>query len=164
MASVRNESDPLPPTESNVVLYQMMMHYKRRMEVAEDREGHYKRRMKIEEELYQEEIDVHRANNTRLHHQLQRTQLQLVNKHEAGMRLVNCLDNMFGAVELAVETDLGGPGNLGVTYIETIKDMEHERATTAFELLVGEYRENPLVINGEVIDLVTTEEEDSEEE
>jgi len=164
MASVRNEADPLPPTESNVVLYQMMMHYKRSMEVAEDREQHYKKRMKIEEELYQEEIDVYRQGNQRLTHQLQRTQLQLVNKHEAGMRLVHCLDNVFNAVELAVETELGGPGNLGVTYIETIKDMEHERATTAFELLVGEYRENPLVINGEMIDLVTTEEEDSDEE
>lgn len=162
MASVRDEAAPLPPTESNVVLYQMMMHYKRRMEVAEEREDHYKKRMKVEEELYQEEIDVWRQSNRRFSDQLYRTQLQLINKHDAGMKLAACLDNMFEAVDLAYDTDLGGKNNLAVAYLDTIKDQEQGRAATAFELLISEHHEN--AVDVALIDLVTTEEEDNEEE
>lgn len=161
MASVRNMSDPEPPTSNNIVLYQMMMHYKRRMEIAEDREQHYKKRMKIEEELYTEEIQVYRQGNERLINQLQRTQFLAIRKHDAGMRLVNCLDDMFSAVELARDTDLGGPGNLAVEYIDTIKEQMHSKATVAFELLVGDHDEEE--VDEGIIDLATTEEESEED-
>lgn len=155
-------ADPLPPTESNVVLYQMMMHYKRRMEIAEEREEHYKKRMKIEEELYQEDIDVWRQSNRRFSDQLYRTQLQLINKHDAGMKLAACLDNMFEAVDLAYDTDLGGKDNLAIAYLDTIKDQEQGKAANAFELLISEHHEN--AVDRALIDLTTTEEEDNDRE
>lgn len=170
MANVRNMADPEAPTTSNVVIYQMMMHYKRRMDIAEDRESHYKKRMKIEQELYEEEIERKNLQitglqdlvnfTTRANH---RGAAMVVRKHHAGLRLVECLDEIFSAVELSKDTDLGGVGNLAVEYIDTVKDEVHGRAQTAFELLVREHDEVDLD-SDEVIDLVTTEEEDSEEE
>jgi len=169
MANVRNMSDPLPQTESNVVIYQMMMHYKRRMECAEDREEHYKKRMRIEEELNQEEIEDKNRQISQLRSELAFTRRanqngagMVIRKHHAGLRLVECLDEMFCAVELARDTQLGGLDNLAVDYIDTVRVQVHEQAQVAFELLVQEHNEDDLE-SDEIIDLVTTEDESESE-
>jgi len=157
MASVRNLSDPVAPTESNVVLYQMMMHYKRRMESAEAEVEKQLKRIKCDsaaiDDLTERNVILVDANRRGAH--------VAIRKHHAGMRLVNCLDEIFTAIELVEHTTIREHREIGVDYIAMKKDEIQQRATMAFELLTGEHDD---MLANEEIDLVTTEEEESEGE
>lgn len=184
MASVRNESDPVPQTASNTVLFEMMMHYKRRMERAEEECEHQKKRARIIEEVWEEEIaDRERQlDNLRIEmRQLVRANVRgaemVVRKHDAGMRLMTAIEDMFNAVDVADQ--LAPPAERWVIdYVAMHKRSIQQRSNMAFDLLISEAGEGPLMDEAfidEGIDLVarevlahtgdTTEEEtDSEEE
>jgi len=167
MASVRNQSDPQPQDVPNTVLFEMMMHYKRRMEVAEDACEHMRKRMRMEEEIHIEEMD---AKDQLLHDARQVNRMVMsanlrgahavVRKHHAAMRMIECLDEVFSAVELVNETEMGGAFHEGVDYLTTCVGAIKERATVAFDLLLQEPGDE--LTSDEVIDVSgdSTEEDD----
>jgi len=167
MANVRNLSDPLPQDTSNIVIYQMMMHYKRRMETAETEAEHYKKRAKIMEELWEEEINVaHERLDTEIRRNRQimqtnqRGAFMVIRKHAAGLRMINCLDEMFTAIDTAEEA---GETEDALAYISRVRESVQARAGIAFEMLIAEQQDDELETDEE-IDLTgdTTEEEDNE--
>lgn len=152
------------PDASNVVLYQMMMHYKRVAELEseeverlkEEREVHATEMAGMQERLHTEIIGGRaiRAANVR-------GAMMVMRKHDAGMRLTRCIDELFDAIELIHQTQMSfAPG---MEYLKYEKDRIQQRATTAFELLIREHDE---LEADEEIDLTgdTTEEEGEEEE
>jgi len=183
MASVRNESDTLPQTASNTVLFEMMMHYKRRMERAEEECEHQRKRARIIEEVWEEEIaerervlDGMRLEMRQLVRANVRGAEMVVRKHDAGMRLMSASEDLFSAIEVADQ--LCPPGERWVIdYIAMHKRCIQQRSNMAFELLISEPGTGPVMeeMTDEEIELMahevyhhnedTTEEEtDSEEE
>jgi len=167
MANARNQSDPLPQDSSNVVIFQMMMHYKRRMEIAEDEAEHYKKRSKIMEEIWEDEIntahdrlDIEIRRNRQIMQTNQRGAFMTIRKHAAGMRLINCLDEIFTAVDTAGEA---GESEDALQYIYRVREGVQARAGIAFEMLIAEHRDDELETDEE-IDLTgeTTEEDEIE--
>ena len=171
MASVRDIDAPLPQESSNTVIFEMMMHYKRRMEVAETTTAHLKKRAKIMEEVWEEEIqarderlDVEIIRNRQLMAANQRGAAMCVRKHAAGMRLINCLDELFTSIDVATSPEMNIGGEYAIEYVTMHRDSVSARATMAFEMLIQEHAEDELD-SDEVIDLTgeTTEEEDETE-
>jgi len=163
---------PIEPTctSSNVVLLEMMMHYKRRMEVAEDDSERSKKRMKVMEQVHwetvsqqQETIQTQNAANDMLRRANIRGASMVVRKHEAGMRLMTCLDDLFNDIDLSYGAK--DPAEIRATdeYLMHMKQRVMSRAETAFMLLVQEHNE---LETDEEIDLTgeSTEEESEEEE
>jgi len=181
MANVRNQYDPQPQTASNTVLFEMMMHYKRRMEMAEAECEHQKKRARIIEEVWEEEI-AERERQLELAHienrQLVRANVRgaemVVRKHTAAMRLMAAAEDLFNAVDVADR--LAPPAERWVIdYVAMHKQAVQQRANLAFDLLIQEPGTDEDRIEAAVADLVahealehtgdTTEEEtDSEEE
>jgi len=183
MPSVRNQSDAQPQTASNTVLFEMMMHYKRRMEFAESECEHQKKRARIIEEVWEEEIqererqlDAMRLEMRQLVAANVRGAEMVVRKHDAGMRLMTAIEDMYSAVDVADQ--LAPPAERWVIdYVAMHKQAIQQRTNLAFDLLISEPGMGPVVDDEFVdgLDLVarevldrsgdTTEEEtDSEEE
>lgn len=166
MPSVRNAFDAPAPTESNAVLFEMMMYYKRTADAAQE---HTKRLERRAERHAREMADV----QSRLHVAIEQRRAtaaanlrgahMVVRKHNAGMRMVRCIDDLFNAIELAYQTRMDS--DTGIKYVKFEKDRIEQRATTAFELLIQEHDEPDLDAD-EVLDLTgeSTEEESDEEE
>lgn len=172
-------------TTSNTVLFEMMNFYKRRAEHAEATNDRLMKKMK-------QECEDHNNEMARIQHQLhQQIQLNshlqaanvrgartILRKHNAGLRLAHCLDDLVGAIELVEETRLGGEDALGCMYINMHKDRIKGRADSAIQLLVHNELDDNMVdhfenevadtlLAQEVIDLTgesTEEEELSEDE
>lgn len=183
MPSVRNQSDTQPQTASNTVLFEMMMHYKRRMEFAESECEHQKKRARIIEEVWEEEIqerertlDMMRIEMRQLVAANVRGAEMVVRKHDAGIRLMTAIEDMFNAVDVADQ--LAPPAERWVIdYVAMHKRAIQQRSNMAFDLLISEPGVGPVVddnfigeldlVAREVLDRTgdTTEEEtDSEEE
>jgi len=168
MANVRNQSDPLPQTASNTVLFEMMMHYKRRMEVAESETERAKKRVKVMEQVHWETVSQQQATiqaQNAANDMLRRANIRgaqiIMRKHEAGMRLMTCMDDIFNDIDLsygakAIEDRRGSD-----EYLMHMKERAVQRAGTAFELLIHEFDELEAI---EEIDLSETTEEETDTE
>jgi len=155
-------------TSSNVVLLEMMMHYKRRMEIAESETERAKKRVKVMEQVHwetvsqqQETIQTQNAANDMLRQANIRGAQMVMRKHEAGMRLMACMDDLFNDIELsygakAIEERRGSD-----EYLMYMKERAVQRAGTAFELLIHEYDELEAM---EEIDLTETTDEETDTE
>lgn len=181
MANVSNKYDPPAQTASNTVLFEMMMHYKRRMEFAEEYGAHQRKRAKMIEEVWGEEIqererqlDVMRLEMRQLMAANRRGAEMVVRKHTAAMRLMTAAEDLFNAIDVADR--LAPPAERWVIdYVAMHKQAVQQRANVAFDLLIQEPGTDEDRIEAAVADLVaneelehtgdTTEEEtDSEEE
>jgi len=97
MASVRNESDPVPQTASNSLIFQMMLHYKQQLEAAQAE------REILTNVLATQQSQIHQlvVDNRQLTTANQRG-ANLVNmKHEAGIMFGQCTDRvaeLFGTM------------------------------------------------------------------
>lgn len=177
MASVRNVNDPLPQATDNVVLFEMMMHYKRRLDIAEASLEQAKKRAKKQRDIYEDALG---GLQHQLHEQIETNRefaraneqgaRMIVRKHQAGMRLVGCLDDLFESIDIVNDTGLGDDKALGMEYISMHAAAIKSRAETALELFTWD-REDPedddesMLAADEIIDLTgeTTEEEEVEE-
>lgn len=171
MASVRNQSEPVAQTESNVVLFQMMMHYKRRMEDAEESAKKVVKKMRTNETAYLRTLELMEHDSREADNRIRflvAANVQganaLIRKHEAGMRLIHCLDDVFNAVELVDETQLAGENNLGLRYINSEKKVVGQRARVAIDLLMRDPEFETHEFHTEVIDLTADEETEEESE
>lgn len=166
MANVRNKSDPMPQTASNTVLFEMMMHYKRRMEVAEDDSERNKKRMKVMEQVHwetvseqNETIQAQNAANDMLRRANIRGAEMVMRKHEAGMRLMTCLDDIFNDIDLSYGAKAAEDRRATDEYLMHMKERAMQRAGTAFELLIHEHDELEAI---EEIDVTGDTEEDTD--
>jgi len=164
MASVRNEFDPLPQSASNTVLFEMMMHYKRRMERAEAECEHQRKRARIMEEVWEEEI-AERERQIELAHienrQLVRANVRgaemVVRKHTAGMRMMQATEDLFNAIDVADR--LAPPAERWVIdYVAMHKQSIQQRVNVAFDLMIQEPEDADARIEAAVNDLVAREE------
>lgn len=165
MPSVRNVFDAPPQTDSNVALFEMMMYYKRTAEATQEHCQRLERRAERHaREMSDLQIRLHAALESRRATAAAnvRGAHMVVRKHDAGMRMVRCIDDLFNAIELAYQTRMDT--ETGIQYLKFEKDRIEARATMAFELLIQEHDEPDLEAD-EVIDLIgeTTEEESEEE-
>lgn len=163
MASVRNSLDPPPQTASNTVIFEMMMHYKRKSEIAEESSRSAHKKLKHARDAIgslQHELQEQVATNREFARANRRGADIIHRKHQAGMRLVGCLDDLFGAIDLVQDTSLGDDHALGIEFITMHKQAIHGRAETALMLFV-EHNDEDLETD-ETIDLTgeETEEED----
>lgn len=166
------------PEASPTVLFHMMNYYKRRMEVAEKACEDMRKRMRVQYEEYRNEVgdlqqQLHDAATT--NHEFAQVNLRgaetIVRKHNAGLRLAHCFDELSAAIELVEETHIGDEA-MGLRYITMKKDEIMQRANTAVQLLVhqdpeselerweNEIADNLIIMGNQVIDLT----EDTEEE
>jgi len=176
MPSVQPALGAPPQTASNTVLFEMMMFYKRKMEIAEETAEQDRKRLKASLEVrnrLQDEVHAtrHALGTAELEIQEyeqanQRCAEVIVNKHQGGLRLMNAFDELVGAIEVAAQFHrLRGEAHSDVLYIKDKMDTAVERATTAIEMFnqgtpISEALMNELQAE-EVIDLT---EEDTEEE
>lgn len=144
MPSVRNQDDAVPQTASNTVLFEMMMHYKRRAERAESECEHQKKRARIMEEVWEEEIaerenqlEIARMENVQLVRANVRGAEMVIRKHNAGIQLMNAAGDLFNAVDVADQ--LAPPAERWVIdYVAMHKRACEQRANVAFELMIQE--------------------------
>jgi len=179
-----NASAVEAPEASPTVLFHMMTYYKRRMEVAEQECENLRKRMRTQYEEFRNEMgdlqqQLHDAVQT--NHEFAQVNLRgahtIVRKHNAGLRLAHCFDEIVSAIELVEDTHIGDEA-MGLRYISMKKTEIMGRADMAVRLLVhqepedeltrweNEVADNLLVMGNTVIDLTeeTEEEEDSGEE
>jgi len=186
MPSVKNNTDAPSPDSSNVVLFQMMMHYKQEAD-------HFAIKMKEQEEAFTKErrellaygefhhvraIDAENAlhnaqDNIRLLEDANRRGAAIImQKHHAGMLMADAFDGIMSNIELAVFGDQStGRNNCDVKYIKeqaethrTIFNVAMSRFTTGWFAPSDE--EEDELMTDEVIDLTgeETEEEDDDVE
>lgn len=141
----------------------MMMHYKRVAEL----ESEEVERLKNQATLHAVEmIDMQQRLTTEIiggrtiRAANVRGAMMVMRKHDAGMRLTRCLDELFDAIELVHQTQMSMEP--AAEYLKYEKDRIQQRASTAFELLIREHDE---LDADEVIDLTGEDtEEDTDEE
>lgn len=146
MPSVRNVTDVPSPDSSNVVLFEMMMHYKQEAE-------HLAKR------LEEKEIEVERLEQERRREVEHSTQLEIelddaiyevrayevanrrgaeiiMRKHEAGMRMLDTFDTLMGAISVAHLGDhMRGVNNEDVQFVKQCA----EDARTMMDIAVGQF-------------------------
>jgi len=130
---------PAGPGDSNVVVFQMMLHYKRQLECEQDINAIAMKKLKTahdmiaslqheQHELIQDNRQLVRAN--------ERGSAVIIRKHQAGMRMAACLDEMFETIDVVVDTGLGDDGALGMEYISAHRDAIGQRARVALDMFV----------------------------
>lgn len=156
-----------------------MNFYKRRAELLEEENNNLRKKMRQDYEDHRNEVgdlqqQLHDAAQT--NHEFAQVNLRgahtIMRKHNAGLRLAHCFDDLAAAIELVEDTHIGEEA-MGLRYIGMKKNEIMERANVAIQLLVqhdpveselerweNEVADNLLVINNQVIDLT----EDTEEE
>jgi len=165
---------PAGPTDSNVVVFQMMLHYKRQLECEQEINAIAMKKLKKAHNdmasLQHEHHEVLQENRL-LVNANQRGAMTVVRKHQAGMRIAKCLDDMFDTIDLVVETGLGDDGALGMEYIAMHKQAIQQRAEIALELFTDIIRpeddfdtddEGVPMMAHEVIDLTGDETEEDD--
>jgi len=150
-------------SNSNTVLFEMMMHYKRRAEIAEEATEHARKRLKKSMAATadaQHELHEQVAHNRQYVLANERGARMIVRKHEAGLGLAACLDNLFECVDVVNETAANYNNMLGIEYIAMHKDAIFQRAQVFLEQFTDDTDED--LEADETIDLTgdTTEEED----
>lgn len=163
---------------SNTVLFQMMMHYKEEKEAAEKEAERCQaktdklikihnerltRMMQLEAEAEEEE-----AVNRTLRTMMRRA--NAIEHHRAHFcdQLIANVDDLFDAIDLVHETQLGGMQNLGVDYISMHCNAVRQRCRTAAEnytqrVAIWNVSDEDLAAD-EVIDLTGEETEEEEED
>lgn len=165
---------------SNTVLFEMMQFYKRAAEGHAEEANELRKRMRIEADLHADEMAIQQQ---RFHHQVMinhhfaqvnlRATETAHRKHQAGLRMAHCLDDLFTAIELVEETRLGNDGALGIEYISMHKTRIQQRADTALQMFLHEPEMSEVerfeneIVDGivaarEVIDLTIGEETEEE--
>lgn len=161
------------PTQenSNTVLFEMMMYYKRKMELAEETAAQDRKRLKKATAVAREAQDqVHaltmqvrdldreireyaRAN--------ERGARMITRKHNAGLGLVGCMNQLIEVIDTVEDTAVNYNGMLGVEYISMHKRAIVGRAAGFLERFTDDLDDLELEAD-EVIDLTgeETEEED----
>lgn len=159
------------PTQenSNTVLFEMMMFYKRKMEIAEDTAAQDRKRLKqamhiaheargrlqdtiIQLRAAEREIGEYARAN-------ERGARMIMRKHNAGMGIVACMNNLVECIDTVEDTAVNYNNMLGVEYISMHKRAIVGRAAGFLEDFIND--EDDLE-SDEVIDLTgeETEEED----
>jgi len=95
MASARNQTDPLPQTESNIALFQMMMHYKQVSDHLERENA----TLRACNSMLVAQNDVHRTENR----ELAGRNIQLINGSEIVVRSLDGLYGLIRNVELSTQ-------------------------------------------------------------
>lgn len=181
------------PAASPAVLFHMMNYYKRRAEALEMDNIALKKRMRTQYEEFRNEMgdlqqQLHDAAQT--NHELAQVNLRgaetIVRKHNAGLRLAHCFDELSAAIELVEDTHVGDEA-MGLRYISMKKNEIMGRADSAVQMLANheirqveselerwenEVADNLLVMQHGIIDLTAdtddeeteTEEEEEDEE
>lgn len=176
------------PAASPAVLYNMMCYYKRRAEQLEEEVIEMKRqRRDLINEHHNEMGDLQQLyhdalqTNTEFARVNLRGAATIVRKHNAGLRLAHCIDELSAAIELVEDTHVGDEA-MGLRYISMKKDEIMGRADSAVMLLTrtgpqerepegelerweNEVADHLLVMRGddhEVIDLTGDSDEDTE--
>lgn len=171
-----------------------MNFYKRRAEELENDNIQLKKRMRAMYEEHrnemgdlQQQLHDHVQTNAQFAQQNLRSAHTIVRKHQAGLRLAHCFDDLVATIELVEDTHIGDEA-MGLRYIGYKKNEILERANVAVQLLCrpgeaelpgelerweNEVADNLLVMGNQVIDLtgdsdeetdLETEEEQEEEE
>lgn len=171
------------PDASNTVLFSMMNFYKRRMEALEQQNASLKKKIRVQYDEYRNELgDLQQQLHDQVdvnHHFAQvnlRNTETIMRKHDAGIRLARCFEELSSAIELVEDTHVGDEA-MGLRYIYMKKEEIMQRADVGVRMLVredvqddltrweNEIADNMLVIERNIIDLTEdTEEELSEEE
>ena len=186
MPSVKNNTDAPSPDSSNVVLFQMMMHYKQEAD-------HLAIKMKEQEEAFAKErrellaygefhhvraIDAENAvvaaqDNIRLLEDANRRGAAIImQKHHAGMLMADAFDGIMSNIELAVFGDQStGRNNCDVKYIKeqaethrTIFNVAMSRFTTGWFAPSDDEPEDMNLDADDVIDLTGEETETDDED
>lgn len=129
------------PEASNAVLFHMMNYYKRKFEQSDEELQSTKRRMKVEEEIHTEHIrNLEAELNQRIVERIQlghanfRGSQIILRKHQAGIRMLHCIDELAAAIELVEDTRIGGENNMGVHYIAMEKNKIMQRVQVAMQI------------------------------
>lgn len=147
-------------TASNTVLFEMMMHYKRKMEDEQEISRIAMKKLKRAHDAVDEMAFVVADRDQQIR-QLTMANMRgaalVMQKHEAGMRIVTHLQDLYDNIDLVYETELGG-AHLGMNYIYNERVRSEQRAGNALQLFLAEPQ-----LEIEEIDL-TGEETETEEE
>jgi len=159
------------PTQenSNTVLFEMMMYYKRKMEIAEETAERDRKRLKLATAAAREAQDqLHeaRVNIRILEDANRRGSAIIMQKNHAGMLMADAFDGVMGTIAMAVQGDsLNRRNNVDVKFIneqaqthQVIFDVAMTRFTTGWLAPDDDVQ----LETDEVIDL--TEEETEEED
>lgn len=164
-------------TASNVVIFEMMNFYKRRSETLEKENEALKKKMKLD---YQEHRNEMADVQQRLHDQViinyhfahvnEKNAELIYRKHQAGIRLAHCFEELASAIELVEETNIDEDKTMALRYIGMKKNEICQRADIAVEMLTRRDDDLDDVTRFEnehdrtIIDLTSDTEEDSGEE
>lgn len=146
MPSVRNVTDAPSPDSSNVVLFEMMMHYKqeaehlaKKLEASEEKAEAWKESTRVAAagwdrcELHRDELldEVHAYEIAN-----RRGAEIIMRKHEAGMRMLDTFDTLMGAISVAHLGDhMRGVNNEDVIFVKNVA----EDARTMMDIAVGQF-------------------------
>jgi len=185
MASI-NPNTGCCQTNSNVVIFEMMNFYKRKLEESEEENAMLRDQLKKAKQEHMHDIHTlenqlnNQVNMNMIFAQTNLAQAETVQrKHQAGIRLARCFDELAAAVELVEETHIGGDEALALRYVYMKKEEIMQRANVGIQMLIAPSPQEPEVIEmihferieREIIDLTedtqgetTEEEEESESE
>jgi len=166
---------------SNTVIFEMMNFYKRKLEACELQNEDLAKRLKVSRDEHMHDVHVlerqlnNQVNTNMVFAQTNMRQAETVmRKHQAGVRLARCFDELAASVELVEETHIGGDETIALRYIYMKKEEIMQRANVALQMLIApaqEETEDDIIhmmrIEQEIIDLTAeeeTEEEESDEE
>jgi len=172
-----NAANGATQTNSNVVIFEMMNFYKRRMEAAEEENEQLKKKLKQAQDEHLHDIHQlehqldNQVNMNMIFAQTNMRQAETtMRKHQAGIRLARCFDELAAAVELVEETYIGGGEEIALRYIYMKKEEIMQRANVGIQMLIAPTPDEPEVeihmtrIEQEIIDLTEQTEEETEEE
>lgn len=130
---------------SNTVLFEMMNFYKRRAERAEAENEMLNKKMKKECEEHNNVVTLlqHQLNDqVNINHHFAQVNMRgartIMRKHNAGIRLAHCINELIDSIELVEETRLGGEDALGCNYIVMNKERVKGQVDAAMQMLVRE--------------------------
>jgi len=146
MPSVRNVTDAPSPDSSNVVLFEMMMHYKQEAEHLAKKAEDDKRCIDQLDFALRQEIRRADQLETELDdaiHEIRAYEVAnrrgaeiIMRKHEAGMRMLDTFDTLMGAISVAHLGDhMRGVNNEDVIFVKNVA----EDARTMMDIAVGQF-------------------------
>jgi len=159
------------PTQenSNTVLFEMMMYYKRKMEIAEETAEQDRKRLKKATAVARDAQDQVHALNAHVRtlaseineyaRANERGARMITRKHNAGLGIVACMNQLIEVIDTVEDTAVNYNGMLGIEYISMHKRAIVGRAAGFLETFTDDLDD---LEADEVIDLTgeETEEED----
>jgi len=159
---------------SNTVLFEMMLHYKRRMEIAEESSAQDRKRARLAADAARNAQDALHARSMQLadaRHEIEeyrRANQQgadiIVAKHQGGLRVIDAMEGLLAHIKVTYEFN---PENESVVYIHDQAARAAERARSGVEMFnhiiaTPEHDDADSLTADEIIDLTgeDTEEED----